>query len=384
LLTLLRFFPRRGIKLVKGEGQYVWDSEGRRYIDFHTGHGVAFLGHRNPYVTNEIIKQVNSLMTASPVFDTEVMDDAIESLSQIIPPYMEGVSFLNSGSEAVELAIKLAFKHTKRGKLVAFRSSFHGRTLGALSLTWNPRYREPVKEILLDVVFGEFNHPSALHKVINEDTAAIFIEPIQGEGGVHVADYEFMKELEKLARSVNALLVVDEVQTGFGRTGKLWSHTEYGISPDILLAGKSIGGGFPVSAVFVHRELCETLQFGDHGSTFGGNPLTLAAVKGGVRALKEDNVVDKAANMGEELLRRLTSIAEDSRIVKEVRGKGLMVGVSLRIRVSRIIKCLQSRGVLALAAGSTVLRLLPPYLISKEDVEEVVNSLEQCLRTYGG
>ncbi len=379
MLSLIRFYADRGLRVAKAFMQYVWDEGGRKYIDAHTGHGVAFLGHRNPAVVEAIKEQLEELMVLGHGFGARVVDEGLDALSKVTPGWVTHAYLLNSGSEAVELAIKLAKRATGRKGLVAFTGSFHGRTAGALSLTHNPRYRAPFEPLLPGVRFGRFNDPGDVDKVIDEGVAAVFIEPIQGEGGVRPATREFIRAVAERAAEAGALLVVDEIQTGFGRTGALWAHEAYGVRPDILLAGKAIGGGYPVSAVLTDEDVASSVRSGDHGSTYGGNPLAWAAVKATVNVLIRDNVPQRAAAAGEVLKKGLKARLRGSRLVRDVRGAGLMLGVELRTRPNQVLRCVQGKGVLALKAGATVVRLLPPYMINEEDVEAVVDAVTGCI-----
>ncbi len=375
MVSLISFYGSRGLKLVRGEGQYVWDSEGKRYLDAHTGHGAAFLGHKPPRVVEAIREQMDSIMVVTPSFVSESMEKCLSSLGQILPKGLDHVYFQNSGTEAVELALKLAFKATGRKGVVAFMGSFHGRTLGSLSVTWNPKYRRGYP--LIDVRFGRFNDPSSAD-LIDGEVAAVIVEPVQGESGVRPSAPEFLREVRRACDEHGCALIFDEVQSGFGRTGEVWSHLRRGVEPDIMTAGKSMGGGFPVSMVAAKEWVVSPLKGGEHGSTHGGNPLACAAVYGGVSTLIEEDVPSKASRMGEELAKRLKDV--ESRLVREVRGEGLMIGVELRTDVGPVLRALQQRGILALRAGRTVLRLLPPYLITEEDVGRIAEEIEGVLR----
>ncbi len=378
-LSLLRFSQPRGLRVSTAEGQYVWDSSGRRYLDFHTGHGAAFLGHRNPFVVRRISEQLGKLACLPPVFESQILDEALDLLSKILPKHLTHVFFLNSGSEAVELALKLARKRSGRKLFASFTGAFHGRTMAALSVTHNPKYRSGFEPFPGEALFIPYNDTGQLSR-IDESVAAAIVEPVQGEGGVHPATSKFMRALEERCREVGAYLIVDEVQSGFGRTGHVWSHLEHGVKPDMLVAGKSIGGGFPVSLVAVSSELGERVEEGEHGSTHGGNPLALAALVGGIEAFLNDDVDGKAARMGQLFAYQLAELAEEFRnVVRGVRSKGLMLAVELRERVSPYIARLQSEGLLTLRSGATTLRMLPPYLISEEDVELGISTLTRAL-----
>lgn len=379
MLRYLSFFEPRGIEISKAEGQYVWDSKGNKYLDFHTGHGVAFLGHRHPKIVNELKKQLDIVAVATPSFKVKVREEMLQELEAIMPSHLVEVTLFNSGAEAVEFALKLARKATGRKKLIGFTNSFHGRTFGALSVTGNYRYRAPFEPLLPNVELLKFNSIEDLEK-IDEETAGVIIEPIQGEGGVIPASPDFMKALESRVRKVGAILILDEVQTGFGRTGAVWAHEIYNVKPDVLIAGKSIGGGFPVSLVAMTQEVSSKISPGDHGSTFGGNPLACAAVKASVEVLVEEDVPRKAREAGRKLFSKLLEMVKGKELVRSVRGVGLMIGVELRVLPTNVIRCLQEkRRVLALRAGSTVVRFLPPYMISDEDIDWSVEALAECI-----
>ncbi|MCY0860321.1 MAG: aspartate aminotransferase family protein [Sulfolobaceae archaeon] len=372
MIKLISFFGSRGLKIVKAENQYVWDDKDNKYLDLHAGHGVAFLGHNNKIVIEYLIKQMNEVMTLTPAFETPIREEMLRELSDLVPTNFNNVFLQNSGAEAVELALKVARKITKRKKFIAFKNSFHGRTFGALSVTWNKKYREPF-EPLLDVEFLTFNSVEELKK-INEDVAAVIVEPIQGEGGVNPATPEFMKALREVTKEKGALLIVDEVQTGFGRTGKVWAFQHFGIEPDIFTAGKAIGGGFPVSAVFMPDWIAQNLEEGDHGSTYGSNPLAAAAVTGASKVLKTFNVPEQARLKGETFIKLLRENLSEFRSVREIRGMGLMIGVDLRFNPSLAINIMQQERVIALKAGITTIRFLPPYMITTEDMEWALNA----------
>jgi len=379
MLKLVRFYAPRGLKLVRGEGQYVWDSEGRRYLDCHTAHGVGFLGHRNPYVVRSIMEQLEKIMIASPTFDTEIMEESTRLLEKILPKDHTYFYMLNGGAEGVELALKAARRVTGRKKFISFINAFHGRSMGALAVTWNPRYRAGYDPFPWEVDFLPYNRVDVLEKRVDENVAAIIVEPVQGEGGLAVASNEFLKSIRDLCDKVGALMIVDEVQSGFGRTGILWAHVRAGIRPDIMVAGKCIGGGFPLSIVSFSEEV--KLGVGAHGSTFGGNPLALAAMKGGIEALMRDDVIGKADEIGEAVKKMLEGIVEEyPKFTRKVRGLGLMIGLELRFNPAKALRILQSRRVLALRAGLNVLRFLPPYLINRDDIRFLEEALHETLQ----
>jgi len=382
-LKIIPFAKPRLLRLSRAYGQYVWDEVGRRYLDCHTGHGVAFLGHRNPKVVESIKRQMELIMTATPAFQTDIADEALSKLSKILPNDMDYVFFLNSGSEAVELAMKIARKVTGRKRFIAFRNSFHGRTMGALSVTWNPKYREGYDPFPWETRFVPYNDVDAITSEVDESVAAVLFEPVQGEGGLTPATQEFAKALMEACEKAGAFLIVDEVQAGFGRTGKIWAHEHLNIRPDIMVAGKSIGGGFPVSVVAVKTSIGERLREGEHGSTHGGNPLALAAISGGIDALIGDSVPLKASLSGEKLSTELKKVVECcAHVARGVKGKGLMLGIELRFPPDEVIRELQMKGLLCLKAGTSVLRLLPPYLITDEDIKFCSETIKEVLSAW--
>lgn len=373
------FYEDRGIEISYAEGQYVWDSNGKRYLDMHTGHGVAFLGHRHPHIVKSIVDQLNRVSILSTAFRHRVRDEMLDVLSKVVPNKFEYVYLLNSGSEAVDFSLKVARKVTGKKKIIYFTNSFHGRTFGALSVTANSRYRKGFEPLLPETYQLRYNDLSEVDKNIDDNTAAVIVELIQGEGGVNIATKEFISTLREKSVEKGAILIVDEIQTGFGRTGTVWLFEQYGIVPDILLAGKSMGGGFPVSVAFMSSDIASKLEAGCHGSTYGGNPIACAAIKASTEVLIGENVPQQARIKGSKLINRLREDLEKYRIVKEVRGAGLMIGIDLRVEPTKIIKCLQDEGLLALKAGLTVLRLLPPYNINSEDIEFTVNKIGGCI-----
>lgn len=379
MLKYLMLYEDRGIEIEYAEGQYIWDTSGKKYLDTYTGHGVAFLGHRHPHIVKALIEQLNKITTLATSLRVRIRDEMLEVLSKVVPSRFEYVFLLNSGSEAVDMALKVCRKATKRKKIVYFSGSFHGRTYGALSVTSNPRYREDFEPLLPETYQAKFNSVEDVEKIVDSDTACVILELVQGEGGVNIANEEFVKAVRKRTEELGTLMVVDEVQTGFGRTGAIWAFEHYGILPDIFVAGKAIGGGFPVSAVFLPDYVAKTLRIGDHGTTYGGNPLACAAVKASTEVLLNETVAEQAKAKGDIFTAKLKERVSWNRLVKEIRGKGLMLGVDLRVRAGDIVKCLQDKGVVALKAGNTVVRFLPPYLITYSDIDWAVQALESCL-----
>ncbi|EWG07405.1 MAG: acetylornithine and succinylornithine aminotransferase [Candidatus Aramenus sulfurataquae] len=382
-MKMIKFYSSRNLRIVKGEGQYVWDDKGSKYLDLHAGHGVAFLGHNNKTVVEYLERQMSQIMTLTTAFDTPIREEMLRELDKVKTGDLDNVFLLNSGTEAVELALKTARKITGRKKVIAFKNSFHGRTFGSLAVTWNKKYREPFEPLPGPVEFLEFNNVEELKK-IDESTGAVIVEPVQGEGGVIPATEEFMKELRRVTQEKGVLLIVDEVQAGFGRTGKVWAHQHFGITPDIMTAGKAIGGGFPVSATFMPDWIAEKLEEGDHGTTYGGNPMAAAAVTASVKVLLENNVPQQAWEKGQMFMRMLKESLSEFKSVREVRGLGLMIGVDLRLNPGKAIKVMQDNGVLSIKAGVTTIRFLAPFMINREDMEWTLNALRKGITETEG
>lgn len=377
-LRLIQFASPRDIRVARAAGQYIWDVSGKRYLDFYTGYGVAFLGHRHPKVMQALKEQLERYVTIPPSFETDVKDECLNQLSKILPQHLERVYFMNSGSEACEAALKIARKTTGRKKVLAFVNSFHGRTMAALSATWNPKYREGFEPFPFEVVFSPFNDPSSVDDKLNEDFAAVILEPVQGEGGIVPATDDFLKAVEKRCREVGAVFIVDEVQSGFGRTGFIWAHQKSGVKPDIMTAAKAIGGGYPVSILAATEQVASKLKETDHGSTYGGNPLAFAAVRAAVEVLIEEGVPQQASEKGAVLGELLAEVVEQNRSVfRQLRRAGLMIGLEMRTQPQPFIRMLQNNGLIAFKAGLTVLRLLPPYLITEEDIRTAVETISR-------
>ena len=376
----LPIYPKRNLTIVRGQGATLWDAQGRAYIDCIGGHGVAIVGHSHPRLAQAICQQSERLLICPGTLGSDVRDRYLERLVGVTPPGLDYVFLANSGAEAIEAAIKFARLTTGRAKIVATMRGFHGRTLGALSLTWKKEYREPFAPLLPEVVHVPYGNVDAAREAIGDGAAAFVVEPVQGEGGVRPAPDGYLQALREMCDATGTLLVVDEVQTGFGRTGRMFAFEHWGVIPDILCLAKGIAGGVPMAAVVTNRRVYDALRPGHHGSTFGGNPLACAAGLAVLDILEEEGLVEQAAQKGAWMLDRLRQIA--SPIVREVRGLGLMIGVDLRTRATPYLRRLQEEHrVLALPAGPTVIRLLPPLVIAREELALVADALEAVLNT---
>lgn len=364
------------LRLVRGEGARVWDDQGREYIDCVGGHGVGIVGHANPYVLEAIETQAKKLIVCSETFYHEERALLYKELLDVMPEYMGSVFLCNSGTEAIEAAIKFARLLTGRKKIVALKRGFHGRTFGALSATWNPKYREPFEPLVPGFVHVEPENGEELEKAIDEDTAAFIFEPVQGEGGVYPISGGFLRFAQDLCKSKGALFISDEIQTGFCRTGKFFGFQWHDLSPDMVCLAKGMAGGLPIGAV-VMRESLGKVPSRTHGSTFGGNPLSCAAARAAIRFMREKVLDKRAEKLGGLFIDGLKSI--DSPFVKDVRGLGLMIGIELKKRSAPYLKALAEEGVLALQAGPTVMRFLPPLVISEEEILFVVDKVRRVL-----
>ena len=369
-------YPKRDLTIVRGAGAYLWDDQGRRYIDCVGGQGAANLGHSHPAIVEALAQQARTLISCPEIFYNDVRAQYLAELTAAAPGDLNRAFLSNSGAEAIEAAMKFARAGTGRREIVAAMRGFHGRTMGALSATWNKKYRGPFLPLVPDFTHIPYNNIAALEAAVSDETAAVLLEPIQGEGGVRPADPAFLQAARDLCDAHGALLILDEIQTGFGRTGTLFAAEQYGIQPDILALAKSIAGGLPMGATLIGPRVGELPRM-SHGSTFGGNPLAAAAARVTLRVLQEERLPERAARLGARAQARLRAI--DSPLIREVRGRGLMIGVELKSKVGPTLRALQERGILALPAGATVLRLLPPLVITEEDLDHVIDVIAEVL-----
>ncbi len=370
-------YTKRPIAIVRGKGAHVWDESGREYIDCVGGQGAANVGHANPAVAEAIAEQARTIIALTEVFYNDKRAAFEEKLVAISPNHADRVYLCNSGTEAIEAAIKFARFSTGRTGIVAMMRAFHGRTMGALSATWEPKYREPFLPLVPDFSHIPFDNLDKARQAVTENTAGVIVEVVQGEGGVRPASRDFLLGLQELCRERGALLIVDEVQTGFGRTGKMFASEHYGLQGDLVALAKSIAGGIPMGAVLV-GERVKRLEPLIHGSTFGGNPLACAAGLAAIGYVEKENLPARSAELGAHAMGRLQRI--ESPLIREVRGLGLLLGVELKQKVTPYLMALLERGVLALPAGPNVLRLLPPLVIEKSDLDIVVDQIEQVLQ----
>jgi acetylornithine/LysW-gamma-L-lysine aminotransferase len=367
-------YSKRPAVIVRGSGAHIWDAEGREYIDCVGGHGAANLGHANPQVAQAIYDQAMILISCPELFFNDKRAALEEKLCALAG--MPRVFLSNSGTEAIEAAFKFSRLLTGRTEMVACMRGFHGRTLGALSATWEKKYRTPFEPLVPGFKHISYNDMDALEQAISDQTAAFIVEIVQGEGGVNPGDPEFLLDAQELCHKHGAMLIVDEVQTGFGRTGKMFAIQHYGIKPDFLCLAKSIAGGVPMGATLIGEGLPE-LPPQVHGSTFGGNPLACAASLAALDFMESNHLPERSAELGAWFKSQLATI--QSPLVREVRGLGLMVGIELKQKVTPYLQKLMENGVMALPAGLTVMRFLPPLVISQEDLAQVVSAVRKVL-----
>jgi LysW-gamma-L-lysine/LysW-L-ornithine aminotransferase len=368
-------YLKQPITIVRGQGASLWDVDGNEYLDCSSGHGVANLGHAHPKVAEAIAKQAATLITLFETFPNDQRAALMERLTALTPG-LNRVFFCNSGTESIEAALKFARLSTGRTGFVAAMRGFHGRTMGALSATWNKKYREAFEPLVPGYTHVPYNNIEALEKVVSKDTAAVLLEPVQGEGGVYPADPAYMESVRELCTERGALLILDEVQTGFGRTGKIFAYQHYGIVPDLLCVAKSLGGGIPIGAVLIGQAV-QNLAPGLHGSTFGGNPLSCAAAVAALSVIEEEDLPKQAQEKGAYLIDKIRKIK--SPLIREVRGLGLLVGIELKQKVAPYLRALQEQRVIALNAGLTTIRLLPPLVITYEQLDRVIAVLTDVL-----
>lgn len=382
--VFLHVYNRYEIILEKGDGVYLYDTKNRKYLDFGAGIAVAALGYGNTELNEAIKEQVDKLLHTSNLFYNLPAIEAAKKLAAAAR--MDRVFFTNSGAEAIEGAIKAAKKYAynknraKPHEIIAMHQSFHGRSLGALSVTGNSKYQEPFQPMMAGVKFARFNEISSVRSMVSERTCAIILEPVQGEGGIYPAKKEFLEDVKDLCEREDILLIFDEIQCGMGRTGDMFAWQGYGVKPDIMACAKALGCGVPVGAFLTTEKVAESsLAPGDHGTTYGGNPLACAAASAVLDIYGKLNLTDHVKTVGDYLEQRLDALVakHDSLIAR--RGMGLMQGLVTRDGAADIIKKAQKNGLIVLSSGSAVLRLVPPLVIGKQHVDEMIEKLEPCL-----
>ncbi len=375
-------YNKHEVVMVRGQGATVWDENGRSYIDCVAGYGVANIGHSHPDVVKAIQEQAGKLMIMPQSVPNDKRAEFLQELVGILPAGLERVFLCNSGTEAMEAAKKFAITGTGRKRFVSMKRGFSGRSLGALALTWEPKYREPFGEAVdnRNVDFVTYGNIEELRAAVTEETAAVILEPVQGEGGVRPGSLEFIQEARRITREKGALLIMDEIQTGFCRTGKMFATEHFGVTPDGMTLAKAMAGGVPIGAFVMTAEVADRMPAGGHGTTFGGNPLSMAAGLAAIRAMKREGMAEQAREKGAYFMEKLRAIGSPK--IREVRGLGLMIGVELKEKSAPYITALEhDEGVMALQATPLVVRFLPPITISREQIDTVVAAFERVLNT---
>ena len=388
ITPLMPVYPRCGVRPVRGEGAYLYGERGERYLDFASGIAVNLLGHGHPHLTKAIAEQAATLMHVSNLYGSPQGEAFAQRL--VDNTFADTVFFTNSGAEAVECAIKTARRYhhvtgnPKRNTLICFHNAFHGRTMGTISATNQEKMRDGFAPLLEGFSYAPFNDLEAARALVNDSTAGFLLEPIQGEGGIRPASQEFMQGLRDLCDEHGLLLVLDEVQAGVARTGKLYAHEHYGITPDIMATAKGIGGGFPMGACLATEKAAQGMVIGTHGSTYGGNPLAMAAGSAVLDVILADGFMDKVTATGDRLRGALEQmIPNHYTLFDHVRGKGLMLGLKLKSDSRAFVAhCRDNHGLLTVAAGDNVVRILPPLVIEEHHIVECIEKLSAAARDY--
>jgi len=368
-------YAKQPLVIVRGQGASLFDADGVEYLDCSSGHGVANLGHAHPKIAEAIYKQASTLITLFETFPNDKRAELMQKITSLVDG-LGRVFLCNSGTEAVEAAIKFARISTGRTNVVAAMRAFHGRTYGSLSATFNKKYREGFGPLVPGFSHVAYNKIEALGKAVTDETAAVILEVVQGEGGVHPITAEYIQAARQICDERGALLIVDEIQTGFGRTGKMFAIEHFGVMPDLLTCAKSLAGGVPMGAVLIGQSV-KNLTPGVHGTTFGGNPLSCSAAIAALDVIEDEDLPRQALVKGAYLMDKLREINAPN--IREVRGLGLMIGIEMKQKVAPYLKALQEKKIIALNAGMTVLRLLPPLVISYEQIDHLVDALTEVL-----
>lgn len=372
-------FKKFPLTIVRGKGSVVWDSTGKEYIDFMTGIGVALVGHANDAVVAAIGEQAAKLITCHGTFYNDARAGFMEKLVKVSPKGLGKALLTNSGTESVEAAIKLARRHTARKKIISMKGAFHGKTYGSLSATWNKKYRDPFGPLLEGFEFAEYGDPESLSKLVDGDTAAVLAEPIQGESGIIVPPPDYFPQVREICDQKGALLILDEIQTGLGRTGRMWASEHWGVVPDIMTVSKGLGGGLPIGAAVSTDEVAARLKGGEHTSTFAGNPLSCGAASAALDYITKNDLPSKARTKGETMKAGLARIASGHKLVKEVRGLGLMLAMQMRVDILNQLMSAERNGVIFAYSGRDTFRFLPALVIEDSQISTGLEVLERVI-----
>jgi [amino-group carrier protein]-gamma-(L-lysyl/L-ornithyl)-L-glutamate aminotransferase len=367
-------YPKRGIALAKGKGIYVFDTANKRYIDCMTNIGVNILGYEISDVANPIAEQLQTLTSVHQSFYSGPRAEALSEITSVLPAQLSKIIFTNSGAESVEAALKLAISATGKKKFIAAVNGYHGRTFGALAATGQEKYREPFLPLMPEFTHVPFNDLTSLKNTVSNETAAILLEPIQGEGGIIIPDKNYLQQVKKLCEEKHILLICDEVQSAI-RTGTWLASEQFGIVPDIVCLSKSLSYGLPFGIVATTKEVSDLMPKGAHGSTFAGNPLSCAAAASVISYVKKKKLLANATGIGEYFLRKLKTIRYP--VIKEVRGRGLMIAMELTVPSTTYIKKLQDHGLITIPTAGNAIRFLPPITVTKKDVDVIITIVKE-------
>ncbi|MBO8158086.1 aspartate aminotransferase family protein [Thermosyntropha sp.] len=382
--NIMSTYARFPIALVKGKDSYVWDADGKQYLDFVAGIATCVLGHSPDALIQALKEQAANLWHVSNLYWIEPQVRLAEKLTCLSG--LDKVFFCNSGAEANEAAIKLTRKYfyrqnePEKNEIIVFKNSFHGRTMGALTATGQYKYHEGFAPLLEGIVYAEYNDIMSVQNLVNDRTAAVMIEPVQGEGGIRPADFNFLQSLRKLCDQEGILLVFDEVQTGVGRTGKFFAFENYGIKPDIVTLAKGLGGGFPIGAVIASNKAAFGFAPGDHASTFGGNPLACAVADKVVEIVGEPAFLEEVENKGRLLMEEIEKLADPR--IREIRGRGLLIGVEFDREVKGLIEICLEKGLLLVGAGGKVVRFVPPLTVNEIEIRQAAGIFKEALKKW--
>lgn len=375
-------YQRFPIDIEKGKGCFLWDKNGREYIDCMGGYGVALVGHCNNRVVEAIKKQAEMLLTCHMSLYNHCRLQFLDKLFSITPRNLNKVFFSNSGAESVEAAIKFSRKYTNKTGIAALNGAYHGKTFGALSVTYNDKYRKSFLPLLNGVQFFSYNDIEKLEEMIcdaKNNIGTIIAEPIQGETGIIVPPSNFLKKLRDICNKHNLVLIFDEIQSGLGRTGKMWAAQHWGVEPDIMCLAKGIAGGVPMGITLLRSEIIECIKVGEHSSTFAGNPLACAAGSATIESIIEDKLVENSEKIGKEFKEGLMNLKENHKIIREIRGLGMMLGVEMKFDIKDILFEGIKNGILLLYSGKNIIRLLPPLVMEEDVVKKALNLIDKLI-----
>jgi acetylornithine/LysW-gamma-L-lysine aminotransferase len=372
-------FAKRPIVITRGKGALVWDINGKEYVDCTASYGVALLGHCHPKIVKAIQEQAEKLISCHAGFYNDKRTEFLQKLTNITPKGLNKAFLSNSGAEAVECAIKLARKFTGKPEIIAMMGAFHGKTMGALSATWDKKYREPFMPLVPEIKHVPPDNLEKVREAATAKTAAILVEPIRGEGGIRVPPDGYLKGLREICDEKNILLIFDEVQTGFGRTGKLFACEHWNVVPDVMCLAKPLAGGLPLGATVARENIMGSLKVGEHSTTYSGSPLVCAAGCAAIDVLLEEKLPERAATSGQYFKAKLENLQDKHKTLKEVRGLGLMIGIETKFDVLNILLKAMDKGVLMLDAGRNVIRFLPPLVINREQIDKALAVLDSVM-----